>query len=196
MAGRPRSVECDQAILDAALAEYGECGLEAMSVDAVATRAGVSKATIYRRYPSKTELVIAAVSTVVERVAPAPDAGSLRDDLLTAANNMRRMLQHTVVGAAARMLVVDARQHADLGRMHAEFVRRRRNRHFDILRRGIARGELPADLDLEIAADLLIGPLFYRYLVLRKRLSAAYVEQVVDTFLAATSRGSPARAAG
>ncbi|HEY1737864.1 MAG TPA: helix-turn-helix domain-containing protein, partial [Acidimicrobiia bacterium] len=59
MVGRPRSAECDRAILEAALAEYAVRGLEAMSVDAVAARAGVSKATIYRRYPSKVELVMA-----------------------------------------------------------------------------------------------------------------------------------------
>ena len=184
MAGRPRSTECDRAILDAALGEYAIRGLEGMSVDAVAARAGVSKATIYRRYPSKTELVVAAAFTLAIEAAPKPDTGSLRGDLTTALRNLRTLLDDPVLGAATRMLVVDAVQHEDLARMHTDFVRERRQGTFDAFRRAIDRGELQPDIDFEFAADAIGAPLFYRHLVLRDAVDDAYIERVVDSFLA------------
>ena len=81
MTGRPRNPECDRAILDAALSEFADRGLDGMSVDAVAARAGVSKATIYRRFASKTELVVAASFAIADQEAPKPDTGSLRGDI-------------------------------------------------------------------------------------------------------------------
>ena len=108
MAGRPRSPVCDHSILDAALAEYAANGLDGMSVDAVAARAGVSKATIYRRYPSKAALVAAAACKAADEHAAMPDTGSVRGDLTIALQNLRGLLDDPVVGAAKRMLLVDA----------------------------------------------------------------------------------------
>ena len=127
MAGRPRSPECDHAILDAALAEYAASGLDGMSVDAVAARAGVSKATIYRRYPPKAMLVAAAALKAADEQAPIADTGSVRGDLTTALQNLRRLLDDPVVGAAKRMLLVDAERNEELARMHAESVRDRKS---------------------------------------------------------------------
>jgi len=183
MPGRPRSLLCDHAILDAALAEYAANGLEGMSVDAVAGRAGVSKATIYRRYPSKVELVVAAAVKAADEQAPIPDTGSVRGDLTTALGNLRRLLDDPVVGAAKRMLLIDARRNPDLARMHAESVRDRRQGMFDVFRRGIERGELLPDIDVEFAADTVGAPVFYRHLVSRAPIDDAYVEQMVDEFL-------------
>jgi AcrR family transcriptional regulator len=184
MAGRPRSVEADRAILEAALAEYAARGLDGMSVDAVAARAGVSKATIYRRFPGKVELVVAAAFVIAEEAAPKPDTGSLRGDLTTALRNLRRLHADPVLGAACRMLVVDAMQHDDLGRMYTDFVRARRQGSFDAFQRAIDRGELQPDVDFEFAADAIAAPLFYRHLVLRSRVDDAYVDHVVDDFIA------------
>jgi AcrR family transcriptional regulator len=182
--GRPRSVECDHAILAAALAEYAERGIEGMSVDAVAARAGVSKATIYRRYPSKVELVAAAAFTLAAEVAVKPDTGSLRGDLTTSLRNLRKMLDDPELGSATRMLVVDAVRHPELAEMHMEFVRGRRQGTFEALRRGIDRGELRADIDVEFVADQLGAPLFYRHLVLHDRVDDAYLDRVVDNLIA------------
>jgi AcrR family transcriptional regulator len=181
--GRPRSVECDHAILEAALAEYATHGLDGLSVDAVAVRAGVSKATIYRRYPSKAQLVAAAAFAVAEDAAPKPDTGSLRGDITAALMNLRRLLQDPVLGAATRMLVTDAVRNEELAQMHTEFVRRRRQGSFDAFRRAIARGELRPDVDLDIAADTLAAPLFYRHMVLHDQVDDAYVEAIVEHFL-------------
>ncbi len=184
MAGRPRSLVCDHAILDAALAEYAANGLDGMSVDAVAARAGVSKATIYRRYPSKAELVAAAALQAADEQAPIPDTGSVRGDLTSALRNLRRLLDDPVVGAAKRMLLVDARRNEQLGRMHTESVRERRQGMFEVFRRGIERGELDPDIDVEFAADRIGAPVFYRHLVTRARITDAYIDQMIDEFLA------------
>src|SRR6476469_9854577 len=102
MPGRPRSSECDHAILDAALSEYATRGLDGMSVDAVAARAGVSKATIYRRFASKVELVVAAASTIAEETAPKPDTGALIEDLTGNLANLCKLLGDPIVGASIR----------------------------------------------------------------------------------------------
>lgn len=183
--GRPRSPECDRAILEAALEEYAERGFDGMSVDAVATRAGVSKATIYRRYPSKVELVMAAAYVVADDIAPKPDTGSLRGDLLAMLTNLSRLMNHSVLGKTVRQVVADAARHPDLAATHEEFVQARRQRTIAVFERGMARGELRPDLDPELAADILAGPLFYRHMVSRMPIDEAYAEQIVDAFLRA-----------
>src|SRR5262245_49486770 len=120
-----------------------------MSVDAVAARAGVSKATIYRRYPRKIDLVAAGVQTACEESAPNVDTGTLRGDLRGTLRNLRKTLEDPVLGAAKRMLIFDAVQDEELERMHRDLVHRRRSRTIEMLRRAIDRGELQPDLDLE-----------------------------------------------
>jgi AcrR family transcriptional regulator len=181
--GRPRSVECDHAILQAALTEYAANGLDGMSVDAVASRAGVSKATIYRRFPSKVELVVAAAFAIAEDTAPKPDTGSLRGDVTAALSNLRRLLEDPVLGAAVRRLVTDAASNDELAHMHSDFVNQRREGTYEAFRRAIARGELRADVDLAFAADTLVGPFFYRHLVMHETVDDAYLDAVVDTFV-------------
>jgi AcrR family transcriptional regulator len=182
--GRPRSIEADQAIVEAALAEYARYGLDAMSVDAVAARAAVSKATIYRRYPSKIDLVEAAAQMACDESAPKDDAGSLRGDLRATLRNLRRMLDDPVVGAAKRMLIFDAMRNDELARMHKELVQRRRAVTKAMFQRAIERGELQPDLDLEFACDALGAPIFYRHLMMHETVSDRYIEKVIDGFVA------------
>ena len=184
MAGRPRSTQCDHAILGAALAEYAERGLEGMSVDAVAARAGVGKATIYRRYPSKVELVAAAAFSVCVESTPTADTGSLRGDLVAVLRNLRRMLEDPVLGAAKRMLVMDASRSDELAGIHRELVTNRRQHSAAILERAIERGELRPDVDLDFAVDQIGAPLFYRHLLMHDRITDAYIEQVAHDFVA------------
>jgi AcrR family transcriptional regulator len=182
--GRPRSLEADQAIVEAALAEYARNGLDALSVDAVAARAGVSKATIYRRYPGKVDLVTAAALMACEESTPNTDTGSLRGDLKATLRGLRNMLDDPVLGAAKRMLVFDASHNEELARMHKGLVERRRERTKAMFRRAIDRGELQPDLDLEFACDALGAPIFYRDLMMHERVSDRYIEKVIDGFVA------------
>ena len=183
MVGRPRSTEADRAILDAAIVEYGKGGLEGLSVDAVAARAGVSKATIYRRYPSKVDLVIAAAELMCEENVPDLNTGSVRGDLLATLRNLRRMLEDPVLGAAKRMLVTDALQNDDLASMHAGLVATRRAHTLEMLQAAAARGELRDDIDLEFATDQIGAPVFYRHLLMHEKVTDAYIDQVVDAFV-------------
>jgi AcrR family transcriptional regulator len=182
--GRPRSVECDHAILEAAVSEYAARGLDGMSVDAVAARAGVSKATIYRRYPSKEKLIIAAAFTIARETAPKADTGSLRGDLITSVRNLRNVLGDPLLGRATCRLVVDATQNDEIEEMHLAYVRERRQGAFDAFERAIARGELRADTDMEYAADTLSAPIFYHHLVLHELVDDAYLDHIVDEFIA------------
>ena len=183
MVGRPRSAVCDQAIIDATLVEYARHGLDGLSVDAVAARAGVGKATIYRRYPSKIDLVVAVARSICNTL-PKPDTGSLRDDITATLQNLRQTLDDPVVGAVKRMLVVDSARDEELAATHRELVRERRESTLSTFRRAIARGELAPDTDLDFAADFLHSPVFYRHLVLHERVTDEYIARVVDGFVA------------
>jgi AcrR family transcriptional regulator len=183
--GRPRSPECDQAILDAALEEYGAHGFDGMSVDAVAARAGVSKATIYRRFESKLELVTAAMYHVAEARKPTPDTGSLLGDLDVLLHNLVELAQDKTLGCNVRMMVADGVRNPELGRVHEEFVRHRRTGLVTVFERAIARGELRADIDPQVAADVLTGPVFYRHLMSHMPMDDAYVQAIIDAFLRA-----------
>jgi AcrR family transcriptional regulator len=182
--GRPRSHEADRAILDAAIEEYGEHGLGGLTVDAVAARAGVSKATVYRRYPSKADLVIAAAQAACDDTTQT-FSGDLRHDLRSVVEHLQTVMNDARIGRAARMLIADAPRDAQLQRLHREFVRQKRKRTITMLKGAVTRGELRADLDYAIAADQLVGPLFYRFLVTGEPIDDRLLDTVVDAFLRA-----------
>jgi AcrR family transcriptional regulator len=181
--GRPRSATADQAILDAALELFVEAGLEGLTVEQVAARAGVGKATIYRRYPGKVDLVIAAARCLTSAAAPNPDTGTVDGDLRAIARGLVRLLTETEAGRAVAQVVAEVQRNADLRRAHAEFVATRREGTIDAVKRGMARGELRADTEPEMVADLLTGPIFYRHLVSGGRLDPAYADRLVDQVL-------------
>jgi AcrR family transcriptional regulator len=183
--GRPRSVECDTAILEATLEVYGENGFDGMSVDAVATRAGVSKATIYRRFDSKLELVTAAMYHVADTRKPTPDTGSLVGDLRGVLHSLIELANDPTTGCNVRMMVADGARNPELGAAHEEFVRHRRSGILSVFERAVARGELRIGFDHQLAADVLTGPIFYRHLVSHMPVDDAYAEQVLDAFLRA-----------
>lgn len=177
--GRPRSVEADQAILDAAVELFTEHGYDGLSMERVAERAGVGKATIYRRYPTKADLVLAATACVIQGVDTHPDTGSLHGDIEALANNIVRKLT-SEVGRLIPQLVAEMSRHADLADAHRGFVATKRAHSKEAFRRAIARGEMSPDFDIELAADLLAGPLFYRRLLSGAPLSKRYVAALVD----------------
>ena len=189
--GRPRSVEADEAIVDAALAVFAEEGFDGLTMEAVAARAGVGKATVYRRYPGKAELVIRAASCLSAAEAPEPDTGSLRGDLQAIARNLVHLLTATVAGRCVPELVAALPRCAQLAGEHGRFIAARRGHTVRAVHRAVARGELPAGTDAELVADLLSGPIFYRHLVLRGRLDPGYADRVVDAVLGGLGTATP-----
>jgi AcrR family transcriptional regulator len=187
--GRPRSSEADRAILDAALAEYAAGGIDGLTVDNVAARAGVSKATVYRRYPCKSDLVIAAAQQCADERLPRTDTGDIKRDLRVALGELQAMMIDPVVGAALRMLIGDAPRDEKLLSMHRDFAAARRAGTIRLLEAAVGRGQLRADIDLHTAADVLVGPLFMRFLVTSEPIGDAYLDTLVDDFVRAY--GSP-----
>lgn len=182
--GRPRSIACDEAILRAALDEYAERGYEGMSVDAVAARAGVGKATIYRRYQSKTELVVAAASAAAHEDWTPATGADLRADLRAVLEKVRSVFG-TTAGRAARMVLADSLSHPDLADAFHALVAQRRAPTRRIIERAIERGEVSPRVDAGVIADMLGGPVFYRMLISGDPVDDAYLDAIVDTVLAA-----------
>jgi AcrR family transcriptional regulator len=183
--GRPRSAACDAAILRAALDEYAERGYEGLSVDAVAARAGVSKATIYRRYRGKTDLVLAAAKGAVFDEWVPPAGNDLRGDLRGLLVHLRGVMLGTTAGRATRMVVADSVLHPDLGAGLQGLVAQRRALARGIIEHAIARGDLAADTDAEVLTDMLSGPVFYRLFISGDPVDDAFLDGVVETALKA-----------
>jgi AcrR family transcriptional regulator len=164
--GRPRSGSVDRALREAARAEFVEHGYRTMSMESIAARAGVSKVSLYRRWPSKARVAAEVLSQMAED-SPMPDAGSLKADL-------RALIAHTIgspeAKAAARMIMRTMGEIADdpdLMALYRERVLRPRlDQARGLVRRARARGELRRDLPADLAAALVGGPLFLYYLAL------------------------------
>ena len=183
--GRPRSERARKAILDAAGELLLQRGLAAVSMDEVAERAGVSKATIYRWWPSKELLAVDALydewAAAQARVA---DTGSLRSDLLSLLRPWVRLLGQRPYGRVVAALITQAqRDRAFAEEYRARFVQPRRDQARAIFARAIHRAEIPADTNLELAVDLLYGPLYHRLLHGHAPLNDRFVREVVDTVL-------------
>lgn len=159
--GRPRSAQADTAIVDATLALLSEEGFDRLSMDAVAARAGVGKATIYRRWPSKEALVIEAVARRTDPF-PAMTGGSARERLVTLLEAIVAT-SRTGVGRLLPCMVGASVTNPALARHYREqILEPRRARIAEIVREGVAAGELRAGLDAELAVDQIVGPLLYR----------------------------------
>ncbi|GAA2855343.1 TetR family transcriptional regulator [Actinoplanes cyaneus] len=155
--GRPRNAQADQAILDAVLTLLADGqSAAALSIESVAAKAGVGKATIYRRWANKEALLIDAVRSMK---GPLPEVGgvSAREDLiaLVTANRSSRAREFGIVTAC---ILPELQRDPELNRMHHAVMEPRRERMREILRRGVANGEFRADLDVHLAALMLSGP--------------------------------------
>jgi AcrR family transcriptional regulator len=186
--GRPRSARVHQAILDAAVALFVEAGFEGMSVEAVAARAGTGKATIYRRWPSKEDLVVDAISQAFA-AAPTTDSGGVREDLVRLGRELHGLMSSSATGGVFPRMAAEIAGRSRLGRLYGQRVIGPRRAAFaGALRRGMERGELPADTDVELAIDLLVGGLLLRRLTGRLRRSDPTPERAVDVLLAGLAR--------
>jgi len=159
-AGRPRSEEAHQAILSATLELLVEVGFSSLTVEGVAQRAGVGKATIYRRWRSKLPLIIEAYGLLpqLEEV----DTGNIVSDLEEMLRNYLELLTSTPLRGVIPSIAGERAHNEELSELFDPIVRGRRRPLIAVLERGVARGELPSDLDLDLAADLLVGPITTR----------------------------------
>ncbi len=185
--GRPRSARADRAIIDATTELYAERGLDGLTMEAVAARAGVSKATLYRRYPCKIDLVMAAVTGFTAEEAPHLDTGTTRGDLRAIVAGLVHLVGATIAGRIIPMMVAEIHRNRELSDASHRFIARRRAATAAAVRRGIARGDIRADADVDLLVDLIAAPVFYRHLVSGSPLDGDFVDRLVDTVLSAAA---------
>ncbi|MER7890282.1 TetR/AcrR family transcriptional regulator [Micromonospora sp. NPDC094482] len=183
--GRPRSVRADEAIIEATLDLLAEGStIEALSIEAIAARAGVGKATIYRRWAGKDALLLDALRRL-KGILPQPAGHSVRDDLVLLVGAIGKNVDPRA-SKIMPCLVPEVNRSPDHFRLYQNIIAPRRQLMREVLRRGIAEGVLRPDLDLEVTMALLTGPmLIQRVLQWNPDLDEQTLPgQVVDTVLA------------
>lgn len=179
----PRVARSRVAIIDATIELVLEGGIDDLNVDAIAERAGVSKATIYRHWATRQHLLMDALSAMKRAVEP-PDTGSLRGDLVALLTAVADHLG-SPAGSVYCTLTGAAEHDAELAGMRREFAAERGDVMRAVLGRGIERGELPDDIDIELMLGRLVGPLFYMRMARGETVPAHWAEHLVDAALAA-----------
>ncbi|MEV6622618.1 TetR/AcrR family transcriptional regulator [Amycolatopsis sp. NPDC051106] len=178
--------EVTQAITDAVLHELAEQGYGRLSMEAVAKRAGVGKSALYRRWGSKDEMIAAVITEFSVTRAADVDTGSLRGDLRETMQALIGWLTHPLFSRILPDLIAEDMRNPERSRSTRESIGRSRREVGEVmLRRAIARGELPEDLDLEMALDVLAAPIYWRLVVRQAEAEPDYVDRLVDYALRA-----------
>jgi AcrR family transcriptional regulator len=178
--GRPRSAEIDDAVLRTALRHLAERGYAGMSINAIAAELGVSKPTIYLRWPSKVDLAAAAVTRLHVDQPDAP-TGNTRADLITHVRRVQEVLETVGIGLTGTVLAEQESNPALIAAFRDRAVRPSRQRARHILQAAIRQGAIRSDADVNTAVNMLVGALYAAYLAGDDRTFDA--ESVVDTLL-------------
>lgn len=166
--------------MEAALELLTEGGVAAVSIEAVAARAGVGKATVYRRWPSRTPLVAEALSFASDQLIPTPETGSVRGDLRQLLGDLAAVLAgpagQVIAGVQAEALAVP-----ELGEaLRVTLIKPRRDVLMQILRSGTGRGEVAPGTNVSVAVDMLAGAIFHRLLLTREQIDQPLVESLIE----------------
>ena len=189
--GRPPSEGTERAILKATTELLAERGLAAMTIEEVAARAHVGKASVYRRWPSKGTLALDAFAADFLERQPVPDTGSLRDDLLGLLRGWVRAVRQPATGRTLKGLIAEVQRDPELADAWRErFVAPLRARHSAVFQRSIERGELVPEANTGLLLDLLYGPAYHRLLHGHLPLNDAFVEDLVAAIMAAVDAGT------
>lgn len=187
--GRPRSERAEQAIIGAVMDAIGDRGLEGVRCEDVAARAGVGKATLYRRWPSKEDLLIAAFASM-KTPLPQPAGESVRDDLIAMLEVMARDVDDPRHARQFALLHGEGERYPRLlARYKEQVVEPRRELIRSVLRRGIANGELRRDVDVEIAMLTLTGAVMARGKHDATPAAPGFAARVVDELLRGFATG-------
>jgi len=184
--GKALRDDVTDAISAAFFEELAMTGYGRLSVDSVARRAGVGKAAIYRRWPSKQRMAIELISAVAVAAIEAPDTGSLHGDVREFLANARAALAHPLARSIVPDLLAEAHRNTELADALLSTVRDpRRAKAGSLVERAIARGELPADTDVDLCLDLLAGPLYWRLTAINTDPGPDYLDRLTDKLVAA-----------
>jgi AcrR family transcriptional regulator len=178
--GRPRRADADNAILGATLELLTEVGVAGLSMDALAQRAGVGKATIYRRWDSKEALILDALRMTTPPL-PEPDEGNLRDDLFVYMDAVIECFSPGRGGSDVLPHLIDASCYdPHLRASLDEYTLSRQATIRMLLQRGIDRGELPPDVDVDLLVDVILAPFIYHHLLTGATVDSDFVHRLVE----------------
>lgn len=178
--------ELTEAIIAAARDELAEIGIARFSMDSLAKRAGVGKAAVYRRWPSRQALIASLVTDVGVGVGSSPDTGSLEGDLQAFFKAAITSMSSTFAVRVLPEIHCEMARDPGLEKIVNESVREpRRDNVIALLRRAQKRGELPANLDDEFAVDMITAPLYWRLTIARRSATPKYSRQLVAATIAA-----------
>jgi AcrR family transcriptional regulator len=180
-----RSEPARQAVLEAADDLLVERGFAGVTIEGIAARAGVSKQTIYRWWPSKTDILMDAfVDDAAEALTPL-DRGDLGRDLRAYLGKLSLFLTDSDAGAVFRALAGQCQHDPKVAvRFRKDYLGQQRDRDRIPLLRAVERGQLPRHTDIDFAVDQLVGPIYYRVLVTGERVPREFTDRLVERFLA------------
>jgi TetR/AcrR family transcriptional regulator, regulator of autoinduction and epiphytic fitness len=178
----PRIERSRRVILEAALEELGLVGYGALTIEAVAARAGVGKSTIYRHWPGKLALVEDAFRTLKAH-AFIPETGTVRERITAFLEQMAQMVEGSTYSACMPALIDAAERDPQVRAFHCAFSSERLGVLVEVLRGAVASGELPDNADPELLADALVGPIVLRRLMFSEPFDPKQVPALVDQVL-------------
>lgn len=174
------------AIRAAVFEELAAVGFARMSIEGIARRAGVGKTAVYRRWKSKLALVLDLVTAVAVQGLPAPATGSLHGDVCALLEVTAHALRHPVASKVIPDLLVEAARSPEIAdAIRAALLDGRQGVAAAVVREAVARGELPAGTDPDRALDLIVGPLYWRLVVVRGDLPKGYLDGLAASAVAA-----------
>ncbi|MFI7636770.1 TetR/AcrR family transcriptional regulator [Nonomuraea sp. NPDC049400] len=184
-----RSARVRDAVRQATLAELAEHGYSGLTVENVAIRSGVHKTTVYRRWGSAEGLIADALELAREEPWPLPDTGSLREDLREIAGLVRSGFADPVAGPISAAFVSAAVQSTGPAQALHAFFAARHEQAAEVVRRAVARGELPADTDVADVIRTAVAPIYYRLFITHESVTERDAERAADAALAAARAG-------
>lgn len=175
-----------EAIRAAVFEELAAVGFARMSIEGIARRAGVGKTAVYRRWKSKLSLVLDLLTAFAAQGLPAPATGSLYGDVRALLEVAAHALRHPVASQVIPDLLVEAARHPEIAdAIKAALLDSQQGVAAVVVREAVARGELPVDADADRALDLIIGPLYWRLVVVRTPLPQGYLDDLATAAVAA-----------
>lgn len=181
--GRPRSEEARLAILRSTLKLLGKKGFAELTIEDVAAHAGVGKATVYRWWPNKAALIADAFASSTSRKLHFPDTGSVFTDMSQQMRQLSKIFRGRRGRIVAAILGAGQSDKDLIAAFRERFLWPRRQEAYTTLRRGIARGELRKDIDLDLLLDSLYGPIYMRFLIRHDKLTPKFVDRLCGLVL-------------
>jgi AcrR family transcriptional regulator len=185
---RGRAARVVESVLRAAAEELARVGYGALRIEDVASRSGVNKTTIYRRWPRKADLVAATLDAATVSLAP-PDTGSLREDALTMVRDALT-LKRSPLGRGIMRMIQSERAEPEVERIFGNMRDRMRASRTFVVERAIARGQLPAGTSAALVAELLFTPILVRHMLMDEQVTDAFVVSAIDLVLQGARSGA------